>query len=599
MVKTSTSLAWHIFPVFASLAAAVPSPLHHSTSRYDYIVVGGGTSGLVVANRLSEDPSVSVAIIEAGDFVFDNKNVTDVSAYGKAFGTQIDWEYKSEPQKHALNESQTLRAGKALGGTSTFNGMTYLRAEDSQLDAWAKLGNNITWDSLLPYYERSEYFQVPTAAQTQLGASYESAYHGYVGPLAVGWPDEMVGGNFSNTLNATFASMNLPWNGEPNAGHMRGYNIFPKTVDRIQNVREDAGRAFYLPISDRPNLDLYRNAFAQKLTWESESHTSKPFANGVTFMSTNGTETTLSATREVILSAGSLRSPLLLELSGVGNKKILEKNGINVTVNNPFVGENLQDQTTTDTSYNATTEFEGAGGFIGYFNVEDVYGNKTSNLSASIKQSIPEYARKIAQSSGNVLSAQTLERLFSIQHDIIFKEKAVILEVIVNAPSSGNSLLEYWGLMPFSRGNIHIQSANASAPAAINPNYFMLEWDMMQQVGTAKMARAVANTSPFKDLLTGETLPGLVAVPANASDNEWAAWLKTTYRSNFHYVSTAAMMSEDLGGVVDSDHLVYGTANVRVVDASVLPFQVSGHLTSTLYALAERAAERIKSYHQS
>ncbi|KAI7265502.1 GMC oxidoreductase [Hortaea werneckii] len=384
----------------------------------------------------------------------------------------------------------------------------------------------------------------------------------------------MVGGNFSNTLNATFASLNLPLNGEPNAGHMRGYNIFPKTVDQIQNVREDAGRAFYLPISDRPNLDLYRNAFAQKLTLESKSHTSKPFANGVTFMSTNGTETTLSATRE---DPG--------------------KNGINVTVDNPFVGENLQDQTTTDTSYNATAEFKGAGGFIGYFNVDDVYGDKTANVSASIKQSIPQYARKTAKSSGNVLSAQTLERLFSIQHDIIFKEKAVISEVIVNAPSSGSSLLEYWGLMPFSRGNIHIQSANASAPAAINPNYFMLKWDMMQQVGTAKMARAVANTSPFKDLLAGETLPGLAAVPANASDNEWASWLMKTYRSNFHYVFTAAMMSEDLGGVVDSDHLVYGTANVRVVDASVLPIQVSGHLTSTLYALAERAAERIESCH--
>ncbi|KAI7397662.1 hypothetical protein KC336_g15436, partial [Hortaea werneckii] len=107
MVQATTSLAWHILPVLASLAAAAPSSLHHSTSRYDYIVVGGGTSGLVVANRLSEDPSVSVAIIEAGDFVFDNKNVTDVSAYGKAFGTQIDWAYQSEPQKHALNETQT------------------------------------------------------------------------------------------------------------------------------------------------------------------------------------------------------------------------------------------------------------------------------------------------------------------------------------------------------------------------------------------------------------------------------------------------------------------------------------------------------------
>lgn len=276
---------------------------------------------------------------------------------------------------------------------------------------------------------------------------------------------------------------------------------------------------------------------------------------------------------------------------------ILEKNGINVTVDNAFVGENLQDQTTTDTTYNATTDFAGAGGFIGYYNVDDVWGDIAANISASVNQSLAEYARKTAEASGDILSVETLEKLFRIQHELIFKDKAVISEVIVNAPSSGSAILEYWGLMPFSRGNIHVQSANASAPAAINPNYFMLDWDMMQQIGTAKMSRAVTNAAPFKNLLTGETLPGLAEVSANASDSEWAAWLKKTYRSNFHYISTAAMMSEELGGVVDSDHLVYGTANVRVVDASVLPFQVSGHLTSTLYALAERAAERIQQSH--
>jgi choline dehydrogenase-like flavoprotein len=198
--------------------------------------------------------------------------------------------------------------------------MTYMRAENSQLDAWMKLGNNITWDSLMPYYKRSEYFQVPTAAQKSMGASYDSEVHGFEGPLAVGWPDEMVSGNFSSLLNATFASIDLPWNGEPNAGHMRGYNIFPKTVDQTNDVREDAARAYYFPISERPNLDLYTDAFAQKLIWETEAQASKPFANGVVFRSPNGTETTLLATREIILSAGALRSPLLLELSGVGNK---------------------------------------------------------------------------------------------------------------------------------------------------------------------------------------------------------------------------------------------------------------------------------------
>lgn len=172
--------------LLASPALAQPAHLTKFTDRYDYIVVGGGTSGLVVDNRLSEDPSVSVAVIEAGDSVFDNMNVTSPTGYGKAFGNSLDWPYQSTSQKYAGNKTQTLRAAKALGGTSTINGMTYLRAEDSQIDAWQKLGNNISWDSLLPYYKRSEYFQVPTAAQESMGASYDPALHRFIGPLAVG-----------------------------------------------------------------------------------------------------------------------------------------------------------------------------------------------------------------------------------------------------------------------------------------------------------------------------------------------------------------------------------------------------------------------------
>lgn len=274
--------------------------------------------------------------------------------------------------------------------------------------------------------------------------------------------------------------------------------------------------------------------------------------------------------------------------------RILERHGVEVKVDSPFVGENLQDQTTTDTAYTAKQNFTGGGGFIGYYNVIDVFGNSTDAVKAEIKSAIPNYAEKIVEASGNIVNQTVIEELLGIQHKIIFDEKAVISEVIVNAPSSGSASLEYWGLIPFSRGSIHIQSANASAPASINPNYFMLDWDVKQQVGTAEVARAVANTLPFKDLLGQETTPGLATVPSNASEEVWAEWLKSTYRSNFHYISTAAMMSRELGGVVDDTHLVYGTANVRVVDASVLPFQVSGHLTSTLYALDERAADVIK-----
>ena len=194
-----------------------------------------------------------------------------------------------------------------------------MRAETSQIDAWAKIGNNITWDSLLPYYKKSESFQVPTQAQVLDGAQYDADVHGFTGPLTVGWPAAMVGNNFSGILNSTFDSLGLPWNAEPNAGAMRGYNIFPKTLNPATNIREDAARAYYFPYSSRPNLDVYLNSFADRLTWETSSHDSKPFANGVAFRNASGKLQYLSAKKEVIISAGSLRSPLILEQSGVGN----------------------------------------------------------------------------------------------------------------------------------------------------------------------------------------------------------------------------------------------------------------------------------------
>lgn len=215
-------------------------------------------------------------------------------------------------------------------------------------------------------------------------------------------------------------------------------------------------------------------------------------------------------------------------------------------------------------------------------------------VSAEVKASFPAYAKTVVDYSGGVVNQSALETLFNIQHKMIFEDLDVICEVIVNAPSSGAASLQYWGLLPFSRGNIHINSADPAAASSIQPNYFQLDWDLKQQIATARAARSVTTTAPFSDMITGETTPGLDLVPADASDEVWGEWLKSTYRSNFHYISTAAMMPQEMGGVVDSDHVVYGTANVRVVDASVLPFQVSGHLTSTLYALAERAADRIK-----
>lgn len=200
--------------------------------------------------------------------------------------------------------------------------MTYLRAEASQIDAWEQIGNpGWSWESLMPYYKKSEYIQQPTASQLLRGASFDPETHGTSGPLAVGWTEDMMGDGIISSINQTFRALGLPLNQEPNAGSMRGLTVFPKTIEQADNIREDAGRAYYWPVSKRPNLDIYLESFVEKMIWSPESGNQDTgrTASGVIFMDRNGTRRTILANREVILSAGSLRSPLLLEQSGIGN----------------------------------------------------------------------------------------------------------------------------------------------------------------------------------------------------------------------------------------------------------------------------------------
>lgn len=302
------------------LAAAVPHAARGAEPTYDYIVVGGGTSGLVVANRLSEDNSTNVLVIEAGGSVYNNPNVTNTAGYGNAFGTEIDWAYQTVDQEYAANQPQTIRAGKALGGTSTINGMAYLRAQSSQIDAWETVGNEgWNWKNLFPYYRKGEHFQGDDYSWLEgSGVAYDPAYHGFDGPLKVGWSESQLNDGLAQKLNATYQNMpiSVPYNIDPNGGQMIGFTLYPKTVDSKLNIREDAARAYYYPYKSRANLNVWLNTIVNKLTWKAGE---KATADGIEVTLADGTTTVVKASREVILAAGALKSPALLELSGVGN----------------------------------------------------------------------------------------------------------------------------------------------------------------------------------------------------------------------------------------------------------------------------------------
>ncbi|KAH9826918.1 GMC oxidoreductase [Teratosphaeria destructans] len=554
----------------ASLPLAAGLPTCGPTT-YDYVVVGGGTSGLVIANRLSENPDVSVLIIEAGGSVYNNTDVTDVNGYGNAFGTDIDWQYQSVNQTYAGGGKQTLRAAKALGGTSTINGLAYARAQVDQIDAWEALGNEgWNWQSLFPYFKKSEGFQIPDADRTAGGhLTWDVGAHGLEGPLKTGWADSQANTSLPVILNSTMQNLGLEWNADLNSGYMNGFSVMPRTVDQAANVREDAARAYYYPYAQRPNLHVRFNTVATKLTWKPDSAT--PTAEGVVV--SNGGEV-IRANKEIILSAGALVSPLILELSGVGHPDVLDSLGIETVVDLPTVGENLQDQLNNEQVFRIANNFTVSGGttYVAYPSASDIFGNQTTAVADRSKDALPAYAAQVAAANGNVTRASDLLSFFTQQWDLIFHGELPLAEILFYN-TDGAWSTEYWTLLPFSRGH-----------------YMMLDIDTAFVVETSRFARKAFETAPLAELVAADTTP-----PANVTtDAEWESYIKRTYRSNFHSIGSTAMMPRAKGGVVDEAARVYGTANVRVVDAGVLPFQVCGHLVATLYAVAEKVADAIK-----
>jgi choline dehydrogenase-like flavoprotein len=453
-------------------------------------------------------------------------------------------------------------------------------------------------------------FQIPSLNQISRGADYYITYHGENGPLKVGWPTEITNRTMLPMLDQTFSQLGVPFNRDVNGGSMVGLTSHPNTVNAKENVREDAARAYYWPYQNRPNLKIITNTLANRIIWSNDSN-SEAVAVGVEVTNSHHGVETIYASKEVILSAGSLKSPVLLEVSGIGNPDILSTYNIPVKVNISTVGENLQDQTNNGLSYQGTEFWLGSPTFSVLPSANQIYGKNVTNVASYINSSMAEYAKVVSNSSKGAVQEANILAAFKLQYDLIFEAQVPFAEIVL-LPIAGSFMSEYWPLLPFSRGSIHIKSANASAPASINPNYFMFKQDLDAQVDVAKFIRKAFATAPLSDFVAEEFAPGMDNLPDTASNSQWDDWVKMNCmctknseglekvadnisdRSNFHPVGTASMLPRSRGGVVSPELRVYGTKNVRVVDASVLPFQLCGHLTSTLYAVAEKAADMIK-----
>jgi choline dehydrogenase-like flavoprotein len=588
-----------LFFVFSAITQVVRATC--VPKSFDYVIVGGGPAGLLIANRLSANPNTTVAVIEAGDSGHNNPNISyvpkSIMEYGIFMGTSIDWKYKTAPQKYAGNSTLSYWAGKALGGSTAVNGMTYIRAEKDQIDDWEELGNEgLNWESMLEYFLAQEGFHVPNAEMRSRGAVYEDDAHGMDGEIAVSFSPYLVGQGFAELLKETSEAMGYPYNEEPNNGTMRGFNTWPMTINASALVRADAARTFYFPIAEsRPNLHVFFNTTAARITWDQSHPTPEVLANGVEVITSDNVTETISATKEVIVAGGAIRSPGFLEHSGVGNPAVLEPLGID-TVNPLYtVGANLPDQPQNGFVYNSSTNWTGYPTFISYLSASDLFGEELPAFTEEVRANLSAYAATIiADYAPNTTFLAIQEDLLKRQFDLVFTpNSAVPLMEILWAPVGTQIVARYWNLLPFSRGSIHINSTDATIPPNIDPNFLQLPIDTYVQAAAAVRIREHFTTSPLAEHVTGEVTPGFDTVPQGAGwrDPLWDSWIRETLAGNSHPVSTCAMMSAELGGVVDSQGRVYGTSNVRVVDASVFPTQISGHLSANIYAIAGRIAD--------
>ncbi|CZR63099.1 probable choline dehydrogenase [Phialocephala subalpina] len=588
-----------------------------AASSYDYIIVGGGTAGLTVAARLSNDPSTTVLVLEAGNDHSNDINVLSPGLYTIMYGDpEYDWNYKTVPQIHANGQEVAHPRGKQLGGSSAINFLFWTHASQQDIDNWGELGNaNWSWETLEPYFIKSETYLAPSAlVEEDLQTKYiNPSIHGRNGPINNTFPD--IYGPLDEAWPRTYEALGMSPKTDPRDGFALGGYTNLINMDLKSHTRSYAATAYWLPASKRPNLKVLTGALVEKILLEKDIQ-GQVTATGVRFSSGNKT-IEAKAMKEVILSAGSVGSPQILELSGIGDPGLLNKYGIEVLVHNENVGDNLQDHNYVPIAYEVVPGITTLDNLTDpdFFNAayEQYITNATGPLATTGASSGLLSCVQIGCSDLTPPPIQpNIPRGLEEQYALLsryFHTEAVTQELTVaggmspqyvndttklfTTSLSGNfftllGVLEH----PFSRGSVHIQSADPTVYPSIDPRYLSHPFDLEVLSRIALHLQTIAQTPPLSTLLKGNGTiyqPGYHAL--NFSNVE--KWIKESLQSEYHPAGTCAMLPRGKGGVVDDRFRVYGVKGLRVVDASVFPLMPRGNLQTLVYAVAERGAEFI------
>ncbi|EJC99750.1 alcohol oxidase [Fomitiporia mediterranea MF3/22] len=600
-------------PLFVAAAPPTPqpnvttlttNPLDANGQTFDYIVVGAGLTGMTVASRLSEDPSKTVLLIEAG---LDNRTdpgIFDLNLYPSLFGTSVDWAWQTDQNK-------SLQGGRMLGGSSSFTACHWLRGMKDGYDAIGSLidGEDWSFDALFPYMKKAEKFFIPTPDQIALGADYVYDYHGYSGPVQVTFPQQIYTGPQEPAFVKAIENITgIAHCQDFEGGFDNCVGYMPRTFDPAANFTKSTSATAYLsPIENqRPNWRILMAHQVTKILLTGDAPQVK--ATGVEFKDWMNVGDTYKAyaNREVILAAGAIGTPQLLQLSGIGDSKILSPLGIDVIIDLPTVGKQLQERTRNELARNVSASFNpggpGPANTMSYPSLKELFtkgggsnGSVTGEEVADyITAMYPIWAQKEAH---NALNADALTTIFKVNVDLMVNSNIPAAELFFNTLTFDIGL-EIWQMNPFSRGNVTITSTDAFVRPQVNINYFDIEVDLAIQTAAARLARQIFKSPIFGSIFAAEELPGTAAVPDDdlgGTDADWQAWILENYLPVGHYFGTAPMMRRNLGGVVDGKLCVYDTLNLRIVDGSIISLPMTAAPMSSLYGMAEKAADIIKS----
>ncbi|WYZ37638.1 hypothetical protein EsH8_II_001144 [Colletotrichum jinshuiense] len=590
---------------------------------FDYIIVGGGTAGLVVASRLSEDADVRVLVVEAGaDRSTDPLVLTPglvAGVYGKE---EYDWNFTSVPQPGLNNRRINQARGKMLGGSSGLNFMLMLYPSRGILDAWGALGNEgWNFDALAPYFRKFGTDHPPSqSAKDIVKLDYYDEKLSGNGPLQVSFGE---GYNITNTSWIdTFSNLGLGVTGDPRGGKAFGAFQNPCSIDPETKTRSFSATAYYTPeVSKRPNLVVLTETHVKKVIFDTAN--GEVAASGLQVITKNGQELNFSAKIEVILAAGALQTPQLLELSGVGGRNLLEGHNIPVVVDNPNVGENVQDHPIVCQSFEVNDGIPSADVLRDGEVLNAIVGQYQATQEGPLGQSTVSAAYAPLADGNGVLSEEAKRNLFSTYEKntttpsgklvqsligsseepsseyLLFPSQITINDHPANmaeylVPSRPENYITIMTILnhPFSRGTVHITSPDHKVLPAWDPRYNSNPLDLELLARNVQYVEKIVGTEPFSALLKpgGKRLPDLTGESLESAKEI----VRQRQISVFHVSGSCAMLPREEGGVVDERLRVYGAKKLRIVDASIFPIEPLGNIQSTVYAVAERAADIIK-----